>query len=656
MADVKISQLPQASLPLTGSEVFPLVQNGVTVQAPVATTGNLSSISALRSSTPSNGVYATVEGYYAPGDGGGGQFYGVSGAASGTYVDNGGTIIVPTGGNGSSAWLRNYSGAINVKWFGVKGDNLTDDTTRLIAVFSAASNASVFFPAGTYLLSNNLGISTQTYVFGAGKGKTIINQINPTNTCAFFLNNVSKVTITDMSFTTNATGVVSSSGSIRLDNSTHCIIQNCEFYNYIFAAVWLNSNSNYNIVQNNWMHDAIVSTGAQADIQVGYYSYCEGNKILNNYVDGRNNDVGIQIIGGDGTTAFNTTVSGNYVGQHNGYGIIDYGWGNTRSIITNNYIENIQGSNNAAKGAGIYIVGTGGQIITNNTIVNCCVQTSVLSLAPGGIGISGPSDPDLEGIVVSGNSISNMTRFFGVYIFNRQNVTVANNIIEMPSTTYVTSIGIYLNNCRKCDVSNNTVKLSSELTDTTTGLFVRGSTIAIEGVQISGNTISGGNATAFRVSADGALVTGQNISVVGNSVITGTSNSISYNFGYMNNLTVSNNTFNGSSTNCGTINFCLNARFTNNNFVGTSTKFIVASGTCTGSYMDRTNYWNPAVATPTVSGTGLKIEFFASAAPVTGSWSVGSTAIQSAPAVGQPNGWVCTVGGTAGTWVALANL
>jgi hypothetical protein len=36
MADVKISQLPAAALPLTGSEIFPLVQNSVTVQTPVS--------------------------------------------------------------------------------------------------------------------------------------------------------------------------------------------------------------------------------------------------------------------------------------------------------------------------------------------------------------------------------------------------------------------------------------------------------------------------------------------------------------------------------------------------------------------------------------------------------------------------------------------
>lgn len=40
----------------------------------------------------------------------------------------------------------------------------------------------------------------------------------------------------------------------------------------------------------------------------------------------------------------------------------------------------------------------------------------------------------------------------------------------------------------------------------------------------------------------------------------------------------------------------------------------------------------------------------------TATWSVGDTVYNSAPAVGQPVGWKCTVAGTPGTWVALANL
>ena len=45
-----------------------------------------------------------------------------------------------------------------------------------------------------------------------------------------------------------------------------------------------------------------------------------------------------------------------------------------------------------------------------------------------------------------------------------------------------------------------------------------------------------------------------------------------------------------------------------------------------------------------------------SAAPVTGTWRVGDTAWNYAPAAGGTPGWVCTTAGTPGTWKAMANL
>lgn len=96
-----------------------------------------------------------LRGYASSGDGGGGLFYGVTGAAAGTYVDNGGTVIVPTGGDGSAAWLRNYSGAINVRWFGALAT--ADDTAEIqSAVNAAGSGGEVFFPPGVYRLTSPL--------------------------------------------------------------------------------------------------------------------------------------------------------------------------------------------------------------------------------------------------------------------------------------------------------------------------------------------------------------------------------------------------------------------------------------------------------------------------------------------------------------------
>jgi hypothetical protein len=47
---------------------------------------------------------------------------------------------------------------------------------------------------------------------------------------------------------------------------------------------------------------------------------------------------------------------------------------------------------------------------------------------------------------------------------------------------------------------------------------------------------------------------------------------------------------------------------------------------------------------------------FNNAAPVAGTWTQGDIVFNSAATVGQPIGFQCTVSGTPGTWVAMANL
>ncbi|UOF77229.1 pectate lyase superfamily protein [Caudoviricetes sp.] len=47
---------------------------------------------------------------------------------------------------------------------------------------------------------------------------------------------------------------------------------------------------------------------------------------------------------------------------------------------------------------------------------------------------------------------------------------------------------------------------------------------------------------------------------------------------------------------------------------------------------------------------------YGSAAPTTLRWELGDRVINSAPTVGQPKSWVCTVAGTPGTWVSEGNL
>ena len=97
----------------------------------------------------------TVEvlGYYTKGDGGGGLFYWDS---TSTEADNGGTIIQATGIT-TGRWKRVFSGAVNVKWFGAKGDGITDDRSyfqNALSYLRSTNGGTINITNGKYLLNS----------------------------------------------------------------------------------------------------------------------------------------------------------------------------------------------------------------------------------------------------------------------------------------------------------------------------------------------------------------------------------------------------------------------------------------------------------------------------------------------------------------------
>lgn len=140
------------------------------------TTGllRLTSINYLRTTTPDTAKNALLSGYYADGDGGGGLFYAKT--SGGPYTDNGGTIITPGGGTSSTAWVRAYSGELNVKWFGAKTAASYDASTATINV-TAFQNArtvahsvgtGLYAPGGTYYFNDCLTSSENLIIRGDG--------------------------------------------------------------------------------------------------------------------------------------------------------------------------------------------------------------------------------------------------------------------------------------------------------------------------------------------------------------------------------------------------------------------------------------------------------------------------------------------------------
>ncbi len=84
------------------------------------------------------------------------------------------------------------------------------------------------------------------------------------------------------------------------------------------------------------------------------------------------------------------------------------------------------------------------------------------------------------------------------------------------------------------------------------------------------------------------------------------------------------------------------------------------TGSQISTYAANTGSYTPSASNYTVTGfwnllTRARI-IYDTAAPTVGSWLVGDICTNSAPAVGQPKGWRCTVAGSPGTWVSEGNL
>lgn len=125
----------------------------------------LTSINSLRTTamTPAPNDLCQVLGYYASGDGGGGDFYW---DAVETAADNSGTIIKPNSvlATAPGRWKRIFDGTLNVKWFGAKGNRTDDDIVAINSCITFAktlftTGGKLIFPRGDYKISATIDIS-----------------------------------------------------------------------------------------------------------------------------------------------------------------------------------------------------------------------------------------------------------------------------------------------------------------------------------------------------------------------------------------------------------------------------------------------------------------------------------------------------------------
>jgi hypothetical protein len=338
----------------------------------------VTSISKLATATTTGAV--NVINYHSDLKGGGGVFY--WDATGNATEHNGGTVIstlatFPTDWNnqtqlstwfdgaaltGTGVWRRQYDGAVNVKWFGAKGDGVTDDTSSFsnAILFSAVKNGKLFLSTSTYLVLGTLFIPSffeldlnKSTIIGAGIGST-----NALFESAYLSDGVlsSNINVAD-TYVTRATvknGFIKNCGKAfnveRLIDG--CEIRDIQFENCTYA---IHCDDSYYARYINLLSRGSANSASNAAFYFGTYVNVEALESI--FVIDRS--LGIEIaINGNALTLKNCSA------EHCGEGIRVSGSLNPIKFDTC-YIENVSG-------VGISITGAGTRATFDNCFLNSC--------------------------------------------------------------------------------------------------------------------------------------------------------------------------------------------------------------------------------------------------------------------------------------------
>lgn len=318
--------------------------------------------------------------------------------------------------------LANIStNVINVKHFGAKGDDFTDDTDAIQYCFDLVSDGEcIFFPKGTYLV-RELTLS-QKYVVNIWGNGSILKKIPGNNSPAITVEKCSLVKISDISINGNRAPqyeVIDDNADKRdgivLKGSSFCTIENCRIFyckhdglkviGFYEGETFFNSDECHiinNFIQSNGQDGLFIDSVCDLNIQ--------GNNIE------FNTNRGCWMGSNTGIGSCNNIISSNNFISNEDKGLDIQSC--SRICYSNNQIRN-----NGTRG--LNIIGGKEHVIKGNNIhMNG-------RLAPYSFGICVGYNSD---IIVSENCITNsdfdMTQGYGIALYTVSRMRIKNNVIK----------------------------------------------------------------------------------------------------------------------------------------------------------------------------------------------------------------------------------
>ena len=359
--------------------------------------------------------------------------------------------------------------SVSVLDFGAVGDGVTDDTVAIQAAVTAAAGKSLYIPAGTYLISAVINVSSNTYIYGDPNNTTlkIYPQAYTANgprlvTCA----NKSNITYLNIVFDGNAGNVGTLIQPVtQVFNSTNVSYKNCTFQNCEGIAINASTSTNDISVLNCIFNRC----GGLSDNSLGYrkqaiaFTNSSTNRTINiKIINCSFKYIGLDAISLQNCDNVNITsnlISNSYVFVFNVHSGSFY---SSNVNITDNIITNISQGTYASSSppGGLDLGGIVGGVISNNTFNT--IDTSAIGI------FSGSSNIVIgNNVIINPFNYTNSTlSFTGAISFgaisstlsNIKNIVVTNNVIIDTRTTPLMPFGFVLEtDATNLFVSGNTI-------------------------------------------------------------------------------------------------------------------------------------------------------------------------------------------------------
>ena len=149
-------------------------------------------------------------------------------------------------------WAIEAYGFVNVKNYGAKGDNVTDDTAAIQAAIAAAAGKVLLFPAGTYRVTQLVPVSS-TIWYGEAMASCVISRLGSAENDMITATSAGWVSFQNLTFSGGDVVTAIPTGTLAFNLCTHFTFTNCYFDKFYKIAL-ASQGSTFFLVDNCWFN------------------------------------------------------------------------------------------------------------------------------------------------------------------------------------------------------------------------------------------------------------------------------------------------------------------------------------------------------------------------------------------------------------------